>query len=132
MTWATDADINAEDSLAYTALSAYSEAAVARSESAITTYEGLRTIAQRQIRLDLSARNISSDEITNTDVMVQVEVYCVLAKLFGAVAQYTHNQADVYAARALKYEAKYTNAVRTVNPVAYVRGVGASFEWGRG
>lgn len=132
MTWATDADIDARDALARTALSAYSQAAVDRGDSAITTYEGLRTLAQAQILLDLSGRDIEQADITNTSAMMPVEVLCVLWVLFEAVSQYTTDLKDVYAARALKNEGRYKEAVSIVNPVASVRGVGCSFSWDRG
>lgn len=132
MTWSADTDIDAEDSLARTALSAYSDAAVARGDSAITSYSGLRTIAQTRILSDLSGRDITSDMVTNTSVMIPVEVECALWKLYDAVAQWTDPTRDVYAQRAAKYEARYRASVSAVNPVLSVRGRGASFSWGRG
>lgn len=133
MTWATDADLDAEDTVARTALAAYSQAAVSRGDSAISTYEGLRTIAETRILLDLGGRGITSEMITNTSVMTPVEVECALWKLYDAVEQDTSGEArELYAARARKYETRYRASVQTVNPVMNIRGVGASFSWRRG
>ena len=131
-TFSTDTDITEADKLARTARDAVSSAEIEAGGSAVTDFDGFRVRAKRQILIDLGARDITESQVTNTDAMITVEVECALWLLFASVAQYTSAQQDIYAARARDYEARYLRNVAKVNPIARVRGVGMSFEWGRG
>lgn len=131
-TYATDAQVDATDTLARTALSAYSVAAVDRGASAVTDYDALRVEAQRQILIDLAARGILQAEITDTSMLELVEVSLVLANLFESVGQWNGQTPDVYVMKGQKYRARYEQLVAKVNPRFGQRPMGSSFEWFRG
>jgi hypothetical protein len=140
-TFSTDAQIDATETLARTALSAYSTASVDRatargegtpSDFAVTNYDALRVEAQRQLYLDLAARGISSASITDSDPLQVVEIALTLANLFEAVGQWNGTTPDIYARKGAWYRERYERAVAVVNPRAYQRPTGGSFEWGRG
>ena len=131
-TFSTDAQIDATEILARTALSAYSTASVDRGGSTVTDYDALRVEAQRQLYLDLAARGISSASITDTDPLQVVEIALTLANLFEAVGQWSGTTPDVYARKGAWYRERYERAVAVVNPRTYQRPTGGSFEWGRG
>lgn len=131
-TYSTDAQVNARDTLGYVALSVYSAAAVARGESAITTYDALRVEAKRQILIALRGRGITESDITDSEALQTVEEALTLALLFAAVAQWTNDQPDIYALKAAQYRKLYDDEIGTVNPISNVRGSGSSFSWGRG
>ena len=131
-TFSTDAQIDATEILARTALSAYSTASVDRGGSAVTDYDALRVEAQRQLYLDLAARGISSTSITDTDPLQVVEIALTLANLFEAVGQWNGTTPDIYARKGAWYRERYERAVAVVNPRTYQRPTGGSFEWGRG
>lgn len=134
MTWATDADLDADDTNARGALAAYSEAAVARGDAAVTTCATQRERAYAEILRRLRGRGIAESEISRTDDLVPVESAGALFYLFRAVAQYDETgKKDLFAQRAEYWEARFDQLCASVNPIDGVRSSGGrSVRWGRG
>lgn len=133
-TYCTDTNIEQRDTLARTALAAFSESEVASSRAAATTYDIFRVEASRRILLDLRARGITSGMVTRSSDLQTPEECLALALLFGAVAQWdgSASQSDVYAARAKTWREAYAEEIAKAAPVDGVKSAGASFSWSRG
>ena len=131
-TYCTDAEIDATDTLARTALAAFSQAAVDRGDAAVTDYDALRVEAKRQLLIDLGARGITEGMVSDPAQLEVPEGCLVLANLFDAVGQWNGTVPDVYVQKGSRYRQRYEALIARVNPRLEERPVGASFEWGRG
>jgi len=132
MVWATTATINARSTLASVALAAYSAAAVARSESAVTDYDDFITDAHAQVIEALRQRGISESDVSYTTGVARAETSLVLALLFESVQQFARDgSGDVYAQQAKFYRADFEREMARAQPIDGVKGAGSTFSWGR-
>lgn len=133
MVWATTATINARTALASIALSAYSDAAVARSESAITDYDDIITDAHAQIVELLAQRGIAEASVSSTAGVTRAETDLTLTLLFEAVQQIARDgTGDQYAQMAKFYRESFEREIQRAQPISGVKGTGRGFGWGRG
>lgn len=133
MVWATTATINARTALASIALGAYSDAAVARSESAITDYDDLITSAHAQVVELLAQRGIPETAVSSTAGVTRAETDLTLALLFEAVQQIARDgTGDQYAQMAKFHRESFEREIQRAQPITGVKGEGRGFRWGRG
>lgn len=133
MVWATTATINARCTLAASALTAYSAAAVARGDAAVTDYDDLITDAHAQVVEILRQRDITETMVSSTAGVTRAETDLTLALLFESVQQIARDgTGDQYAQQAAFYRESFDREMDRAQPVANVKGTGRGFGWGRG
>lgn len=133
MVWATTATIDLRCTLARTALSALSAAAVARGDAAITDYDDWITDAHAQVVEALRQRGIEETSVSYTTGVTRAETDLALALMFEAVQQFARDgSGDVYAQQAVFYRASYDREMARAQPIDGVKGSGSTFAWGRG
>ena len=133
MVWATSATINARTALASIALGAYSDAAVARSEPAVTDYDDLITDAHAQVVELLAQRGITGAGVSSTAGVTRAETDLTLTLLFEAVQQIARDgTGDQYAQMATFYRESFEREIQRAQPISGVKGDGRGFRWGRG
>ena len=133
MTWSADTDLTSREVLAASALSAYSVAAVARGESAVTTYAVFRTMANAEILARFEGKGLTSGDLTNTAGLLICEAYLALSKLFESVEQWTSDErGDIYALKHVHWQTRYDAEIASVQPSTNRLPIGRSFSWDRG
>ena len=133
MVWATTATVQARTVLAAPALTAYSAAAVARGDSAVTNYDALITAAHAQVVEILRQRDITETMVTSTAGVTRAETDLTLALLFEALLQIARDGAgDQYAQQAKFFRDSFEREMDRAQPIDSVKGTGRGFRWARG
>lgn len=133
-TYSTDAEVYLRAPLVGKALARVNAERTDASQSA-TDLDTYRVEAQRQLLVDLAARGITSDAITNTAALREPEVCLAAALLFEAATIRSDAQTatpDVFGAQAKRWRAAYESALTSARPTDGVKSNGQSFEWERG
>ena len=133
-TYSTDAEVYLRAPLVGKALARVNAERTDASQSA-TDLDTYRVEAQRQILLDLAARDITADAITDTDSLREPEVCLAAALLFEAATIRGDQQSptpDVFGAQAKRWRDAYESALAAARPTTGVRSAGQSFSWDRG
>ncbi len=133
MVWATTATVNARTVQAAPALTAYSAAAVARGDAAVTDYDDLITDAHAQVVEILRQRDITEEMVTSTAGVTRAETDLTLALLFEALLQIARDgSGDQYAQQASFFRASFEREMDRAQPITDVKGSGRGFRWARG
>lgn len=133
-TYSTDAEVYLRAPLVGKALARVNAERTDASQSA-TDLDTYRVEAQRQLLIDLAARGIASDAITDTAALREPEVCLAAALLFEAATIRSDAQTatpDVFGAQAKRWRAAYESALSSARPTSSVKSEGQSFEWERG
>lgn len=133
MVWATTATVNARSVLASPALTAYSAAAVARGDSAVTNYDSFITAAHAQVVEALRQRDITETMVSSTAGVTRAETDLVLALLFESLQQIARDgTGDQYAQQARMFRESFEREMDRAQPIDGVKGTGRGFRWSRG
>jgi len=133
MVWATDATIDARSIAARGALTAFSAAAVARGDTAVTTFATFITDAHAQVVEALVQRGIAEGDVSSTAGVTRAETDLALTLLFESVLQLTREgTGDQFAQQAAFFRDSYEREMARAQPIVDVRGKGRGFGWGRG
>lgn len=133
MVWATTATVNARSVLAASALAAYSAAAVARGESAVTDYDDIITDAHAQVVEILRQRDITEEMVSSVAGVTRAETDLTLALLFESVQQISRDgTGDQYAQQAKIFRDSFEREMDRAQPIDNVKGTGRGFRWARG
>lgn len=133
-TYSTDAEVYLRAPLVGKALARVN---AERTDASLSTtdLDTYRVEAQRQLLIDLAARGITSDAITDTAALREPEVCLAAALLFEAATIRGDQQSptpDVFGAQAARWRAAYESALSSARPTSGVKSEGQSFSWERG
>lgn len=133
MVWATTTTVDARSVAARGALTAFSAAAVARGDAAVTDYDDFITAAHGQVVEVLAQRGITEASVSSTAGVTRAETDLALALLFESVQQIAREgTGDQFAQQAAFFRDSFEREIARAQPIDDVRGTGRGFGWGRG